>query len=165
MDSLAHIFGLFGFIFFVGSIQVKRKNNLLIFQLIANTLYTVSYFMLGAISAVLTDVISIIRCICFSISDRKNKKTSIFLLLFLIVITLLIIPLVCKSLFDFIPILITIIYIISTWQNNMKIVRYSFIGAAFLWIIYNLHVGAIMPLIGNIFEIISGVVAIIRFKK
>ena len=34
----------------------------------------------------------------------------------------------------------TIIYIVSTWQNNMKIVRIFFVVAAFLWIIYNLHV-------------------------
>ena len=47
----------------------------------------------------------------------------------------------------------------------MKIVRIFFVIAAFLWIVYNLHVGAVMPLIGNVFEIISGILALIRFKK
>ena len=160
MNFLAHIFGLFGFIFFTGSIQVKQKNNLLIFQLIANTLYTVSYFMLGAFSAVLTNIINIIRCIVFSVFDKKKS-----ILISLIFLTLLIIPFVYNSLFDLLPIIITIIYIVSTWQNDMKIVRIFFVVAAFLWIIYNLYVGAIIPLIGNVFEIISGVLSLIRFKK
>lgn len=160
MNFLAHIFGLFGFIFFTGSIQVKQKNNLLIFQLIANTLYTVSYFMLGAFSAVLTNIINIIRCIVFSVFDKKKS-----ILISLIFLTLLIIPFVYNSLFDLLPIIITIIYIVSTWQNDMKIVRIFFVVAAFLWIIYNSYVGAIIPLIGNVFEIISGVLALIRFKK
>lgn len=160
MNFLAHIFGLFGFIFFIGSIQVKQKNNLLIFQLIANTLYTVSYFMLGAFSAVLTNIINIIRCIVFSVFDKKKS-----ILISLVILTLLIIPFVYNSLYDLLPVIITIIYIFSTWQDNMKIVRIFFVVAAFLWIVYNLHVGAVMPLIGNVFEIISGVLALIRFKS
>ena len=87
------------------------------------------------------------------------------ILISLIFLTLLIIPFVYNSLFDLLPIIITIIYIVSTWQNDMKIVRIFFVVAAFLWIIYNLYVGAIIPLIGNVFEIISGVLALIRFKK
>ena len=116
--------------------------------------------MLGAFSAVLTNIINIIRCIVFSVFDKKKS-----ILINLVILTFLIIPFVYNSLFDLLPVIITIIYIFSTWQDNMKIVRLFFVIAAFLWIVYNLHVGAVMPLIGNVFEIISGVLALIRFKS
>ena len=41
----------------------------------------------------------------------------------------------------------------------------SFIIAAVLWIIYNFYIGTYTPMIGNVFEIISGLVAMYRLKK
>ena len=64
---------------------------------------------------------------------------------------------------DLIPIGITLLYTYITWQKDNKIIRYGTIIAAFLWIYYNFSIQAYSLIIGSIFEITSGIVAIYRF--
>ena len=71
----------------------------------------------------------------------------------------------CKTFLGIIPILATILYTVSTWQNNTKFLRYIFVVCSILFIFYNYVVGAYVALVGNLFEIISGVTSIIRFEK
>lgn len=162
---LAQVISIIGFIFYVFSIQCDNKKKLLTLQLVSNFLYSSSYLMLNAISAFFIGLVSFIRCILFRNVNDKNKKNSVLSLVILLFLSILVGIFTVKSLLDIIPIVISIVYILSTWQNNMKLIRYSFIFTAILWIIYNLYVGAYSSLIGNLFEIISGVIAIFRFQN
>ena len=161
---IAQILGAFGFAFFVLSIQMKKR-NLLLMQLFSNLFYTISYLVLRAIPAVIIDVISFIRCLIYYYFNKKNSKCPIYIMLLLVIISIMVGFFIVKDIYDVIPIIVCIIYIISTWQENNYIIYYSVVFAAILWIIYNFHVGAYMPIIGNIFEICSGVIAIIRYRK
>lgn len=163
INLIAQILGFIGFVFYIISSQMKNKNGLLIVQLISNVFYTLSYFFLKALSGFLIDFLSIIRCLIFS--RYKKKDAPIFFPIIFIIISIVIGFFTVHSILDIIPILISIIYIISTWQSNMKLILFSYILAAIFWIIYNLYVGAYTPVIGNIFEIIFSIIAIYRLKR
>ena len=55
-------------------------------------------------------------------------------------------------------------HIFQHWDTILHTLN-GFIMGAIFWIVYNLHVGNYAPLIGNFFEIVSGTVAVIRFRK
>ena len=164
MRIVGHILGVIALSFFVMSIQQKEKKKLLNYQLISNVLYGVQYCFLNIYSAGIMNLISIFRCILFNRYENEKKYLyfSFSILLFTILISALFIV---KSPLDIIPILITLLYTISTLQKNMNIVRYVFISCAFLWLFYNFKVCALAAFIGNIIEISSGVISIIRSKK
>ena len=70
-----------------------------------------------------------------------------------------------NGIFNLIPIIITLAYTYSVWQDNLTVTRLVFLIAAFIWIYYNIKVGAYVSIVGNMFEIISGITALIRFKR
>lgn len=162
---ISQILGLFGFLFFVFSIQMKNKKSILGMQLISNIFYTISYLLLGALPAVLIDIVSIFRCLTFTYYNNKKRKTPLFFVLLFISLSLFIFIFTFKDYYDALPIIISIVYIITTYSDDRMVIQNGFIIGGILWIIYNFHVQTYTPLIGNVFEIISGIVACFRFRK
>lgn len=162
---ISQILGILAFLFYVFSIQNKKKKNILLMQLISNIFYALSYLILQAISAVLIDGLSFIRCLIYYHFDIKHRKCPLWIVLILVILSIVIGVFTVRNVFDAIPIIISIIYIISTWQDSVKMIYISFIITAVLWIIYNFYIGTYTPMIGNVFEIISGLVAMYRLKR
>ncbi len=165
MNILPHIFGVLALGSWVSSVQAKKKSNILVFQLLANIFFAIQYFLLGYFSTCLMDLISALRCFVFGVNAKKNKNNPFSLLLFFIFIIIFLALLYCKSPLSWIPVLATLLYTISTWQNNTQFLRYIFIIDAIFYMFYNYIVGAYVSLLGNLFEIISGTISIFRFKK
>lgn len=162
---ISNIVGLIALTFWVGSIQAKNKNKIMIIQLIANVFYAAQYILIGALSAGIMNIVSCIRYYVYYKNEEKGKNNSIALLLLFVTIIILLAVLTVKNYIDLIPIIISIWYTYITWQKNTKIMRYGFIAAAIVWIYYNLQVHAYAPFIGNILEIISGTIAVARFRN
>lgn len=96
----------------------------------------------------------------------KNKKdiSKLWLIVFLVLLVLFGF-LSYDGYLSLIPLIITIGYTITSYMKNSKWLRIFFLASAFIWIYYNFMVGAYVFIIGNILEIISGIVALIRFDK
>ena len=165
MNFIPHVFGAFALGTWISSVQVKKKFNILILQLLANIFYAVQYFLLGYFSTGLMNIVSAFRCFAFGINAKRNKNNSFGLLLLILFIIFILSLLFCKTYLGLIPIFNTILYTISSWQDNTKYLRYIFVLCSILFVFYNWIVGAYVTLIGNIFEIISGIISIIRFEK
>ena len=165
MNILPHIFGAFALGTWISSVQTKKKSNILVLQLLANLFYALQYFIMGFFSTGLLNLVGAFRSACFAINAKKNKENSFELLLWLLLIIYFIAVTSCNTFLSIIPVLTTILHTISTWQNNTKYLRYIFILCAVLFVFYNFMIGAYVALIGNLFEIISGMVSLIRFEK
>lgn len=165
MNVLAQILGALAIICWVISIQQKNKQNILVCQIVANGLYAIQYYLLGALTAASMNFTSFLRSIVFYDNEKKNRKHSKFSLLFFSSAIIIFGALTYNGLFNLIPIVITLAYTYSVWQNNLFIARLVFLTAAFIWIYYNIKVGAYISIIGNVLEIISGITALIRFKN
>ena len=90
--------------------------------------------------------------------------TILYIIIFVIIVIVLGI-LTYDGYLSLIPIIITLFYTISSWMKDAKWIRIVFLIAAFIWIYYNYVVGAYICIIGNVFEIISGTLALIRFSN
>lgn len=147
------------------SIQNKKLEKILYFQFLANLLYSMEYFLLGATTAGLMDLTSSSRCLVFYYKNKTNQTiTKRWLILFCGLIILFGI-LGYSSPLSLIPIFLTLFYTITSYSKTSNWTRISFLVAAFIWIYYNIKVGAYVGVLGNLLEIVSGVVSIFRFQK
>ena len=134
----------------------------MIFKLCSTVLYALQYLVLGAFSAVATNLIGTVRDYIFYVYAKDNKDIPklIFFIFILIVIV--------SGIFTFngfislIPIFLSILTTYSIWQNNMKKYRGITVMITALWVIYNLSVGAFVSSIGSIISLVSAIIAIIR---
>lgn len=165
MNFISLIIGIIAVIFYILSIQCKSKRNVLYMQLVANVFYSIQYLLLNALSAGFITILSVFRCFIYNVYETKNKKIPVlYPILFIVLITIISI-ITYTNILSLIPLFINIAYILCTYFNNLKAMRLTFLGCAITWIIYNYKVGAFASLIGNVFEIVSCLIALKRFKK
>jgi hypothetical protein len=158
----AQIIGGVAIAVWVISIQNKDRKNILMFQSLANLLYSIQYFLLGAYSAFIMNFVSTFRCFIFSkVNFKKTKWISLLFCLIILFISFFF----YDGLLSLVPIVITIFYTFSSSMDDAVWNRTTVLLAAFVWIFYNYKVGAYITIVGNVFEIISGIVSVFRFKK
>lgn len=73
MNIAAQIVGVFGIIVFAITPHQKTKSKILVCQLISSLLYASQYFLLGAFSAVATNMIDALKSIVFSTYEKKKS--------------------------------------------------------------------------------------------
>ncbi len=163
MKIVAQILGLLAIISYAISPHAKTKRRVLVFHLISSILYALQYFLLNAFSAVITNTVGAVKCYIFYLYEKKEKEIpkSLFWIFMLIILALGIFT--YNNIYSLIPILASVLSLYSVWQDNLKVLRIIIIISSSSWIFYNLIVGAYIGVIGNIFQLVSAIIAIVRF--
>lgn len=164
MYILAQIFGIFGIITLFLSVQFNSKKQILRFQTAANLFYAIQYLLLNAITASLMSFVSVFRCIVFFIFEKKNKKVPIYILVVFLALIIILAKFLNYGIMGFLPVVCTLLYTIGIWQRNLNVFRIITLITACIWVGYNVFVGAYPSLIGNVFEILTALIAIYRFN-
>ena len=165
----AQIIGAAAVIIVVFSMQCKKKTSMMIVQLISNFIFAIQYVLLNAFSACFMNLVTVLRCFIIYCYEKKKKRVPIVYPIVLSILTIIIgyytYKYVLTSWISFIPVAITIAYIIASCFRNPRVFRITFMCASFLWLYYNFKVQAYVVFVGNIFEIISTSIALKRYKK
>ena len=162
---IAQIFGILAIACAVISLQFKKKTKMMFLQMVANVFYAIQYLVLHAYTAVATSLVTVLRCILFNKYDKARKKIPKKLSWFLIVIVLIIGVFSYDGYLSLIPLVTSISYIVGASIKSAKTYKIVFGICAVLWFYYNFKVGAFISTLGNIFEIISTIIALLRYKK
>ena len=162
---LAQIIGILAISFWAISIQEKEQYKILFLQAISNLMYTIQYFLLGVFTASSMNFISFGRCFLFYRKKKYEKSISKSLFIGFILLLVVFGFITYDGYLSLIPIIITIFYTITSYMESSNFIRVIFLLAAFIWIYYNYSVGAYICIVGNVLEIISGVVSLIRFSN
>ncbi|MCI8965108.1 MAG: YgjV family protein [Clostridia bacterium] len=159
---IAQIAGIFAMLVFAIVPQQKSKKRSLIMQIISDIFYGIQYLLLNAFSAVASNVIGAVNKYIFYVFAKKNKNVPIIILFIYIAITIVSGILTFTNILSVFPIFLSILYTYGAWQSNLKIYRIISVVGAALWIIYNFSVGAYIGAIGNVIQLISAIIAVIR---
>lgn len=165
MNVLAQVIAIIALTMTFISYQQKNKKKFLFFQILASLSYSLQYFVLGALSGAITDLISLGKNVIFYKDEEKGKITK-----FNVFITIEIIVIICgiityQNVFSLLPIFITIINTYGNWQKNLKVSYMIGFLNSILWIIYNVAVGAYVLIINCIIELIGSIIGIIKISK
>lgn len=164
MVILAQVLALFAILFWVISILLKNKKNILLMQVIANGIYGIEYLLLGAFSAASMNFLSFLRLLVYYFYTSLNIKMPKWILFVFIALALLFGIITYDGLISLLPIIITVLYTYAFWQNNLNVARIIYIVAAIIWIYYNYEVGAYVGIIGNALEITTGLISLIKYR-
>lgn len=147
------------------SVQCRKKKHMMMVQSAAHMLYAFQYALLGAFSAAFMDIISVLRNLLFYKYDKDKKKIPLILPTIVILVTIFIGILTYTNPLSLLPVIVAILYTIGASFRDPKVYKYVFGTCAIAWLFYNLKFQAYVCVIGNIMEICSTAIALIRETK
>ena len=159
----AQIFAFFAFILYTLSFQLKKRKNVLKTQIFANIFYTLEYIMLKAYAGVNNSLFGIARSILFYIFDKKKTKCPPYVAAIFLTLIVIFGFISYTDVFSILPVIISILFFMSLYTEDMKLYRKVAVIASILWIIYNIAVNAYVSVFDYTIELISSLIAIYRF--
>ena len=145
--------------------MIKDKKIILFLSIMISILYGTQYLLLWALTGVAMNGISIIRSVWFYINAKNKRKNSLLVLEILIAITLIFGIFTYKNIFSIFPIISTILYTYSIWQDDVKMYRYLAIPISFSWITYNVYSRTLFGVVNEIILLTIVIVNIVKQKK
>lgn len=147
------------------SVQCRKKKHMMMVQSFAHMLYAFQYALLGAISAAYMDIMAVVRNILFYKYDKNRRQVPIVLSGIIIIVTGIIGYLNYTNPLSLLPVIVAILYTIGATFKDARVYKYVFGFCAIAWLFYNLKFKAYVCVIGNIMEITSTIIALIRETK
>ena len=160
MIILAQIIAIFAILAYSLVPHQKTKKKVLIFKIISNSLYTIQYLILGALSAAGTNFITVLQSLIFYKYAKENRKVPVLWGITLAVFIVIIGVLTYSNIGSLIPIILSLLTSYGVWQDNLKVYRIICAFSLFVWIFYNFYLSAYIAGAGNIFQFISAMIAI-----
>lgn len=165
ISVIYYIISILSIILYVLSVQFKEKKNILITQILASISYLIVYVIKGAWSGVAIEILEELKDVVFIKLEKNNKKIPIIVLIIFVLLLILVSIIFYDGILSLLPLVINILLFVSTYYKNPKYIRWIMLVCGGLWAIYNVYVGAYVIVIGNILEIFSAIIAIIKFRK
>lgn len=163
MFIAAQIVAFLALIANVIAIQLKKKERILFFWIFAAFLFTLSFIFLQAYSGAIACAIAGIQTIISYFFEKRNKKFPFWLVIISIFVSLLAGFFTYHQPLDLLPIIASIVYVSSIIQTQEKFIRQLTLLNLFIWIIYDLIIGAYVTSISDAIFIISTIIAIFRY--
>lgn len=165
LEYIYIIVSILSIFLYVMSVQFKDKKNILISQIGASLCYLIVYVIKGAWSGVSIEVLEELKDVVFINIEKKKKKIPFYVLSIFIFSLFAVSFIFYDGLFSLLPLAINILLFTSTYFKNPKAIRWAMLFAGIMWGIYNAYLGAYIILIGNILEVGSAIISLIRFKE
>ena len=165
MLILYYLVSILSVFLYVASVQYKNKKDILLVQVFASFCYLIVYIIKGAWSGVFVEVLEEMKSIIFMKYAKEDKKIPFVILIIFIFLIVLVSIIFFDGIFSLLPLFINIILFVSSYFKNPKYMRITMLICGALWGIYNISIGAYIIVIGNILEIVSASISLIRFKE
>ena len=158
---IAQGFGILASILIIFSFQMKDNRWLFVLHGLGGLLFAVNYFMLGAYTGAILNILSFLRGCCLYVGGKMSKPWScmVFCIAF-----------VCVGYFTYDGILsaLTVVSMIAVtiamWARSGKAIRLTnFFVSSPSWLAYNIHNNTIGGVVTEVFSIISVIVSFVRF--
>ncbi len=147
------------------SFQMKTKKQILILQTTGSTLFLISFILLESWAAACLNVVFLIRNIVFYFSvDKKWAQHKVWLYILLVAV-IAAGAVGYQSWLDLIPIVGSIFGTLATYMKKENLFRLFKLGDSPCWLIYNATVPSVGGVICEVFNIISIIVGLIRYKN
>ena len=160
------IFGLAGVLSTVFIYQQKTRVGLLVAKLISDIIWFMYYFLQAAYSGAAVAVIGIIRELIFINKEKKWAK-HIFWLYFFIALAIISAIITWKSWFSILPMLASIVSVISFWIGKPKTSRLLSFPISGCMLSYDLLLSpiAIWGVANELLAISSSIIGLLRLDK
>jgi len=168
-EIIAQVMGIFGLIIIVLSFQAKENKKFFILQGLGSLMFFINFLMIGAIAGALFNMANLVRGLLFSKESKKVWK--------LVLVEILYIGCFVFSLWTVwgngfqiflssLPFIALCAMSVVMWMGNSRHIRYSqIIYMSPAWIVHNVFNFTLGGLLCEVFNMISALVALIRYRN
>ncbi len=164
MKIAAQIVGIMGIALSLLSFQFSKRKSIMLAQMLANLLFALQLFMVGAITGGCLDLISFVRTLIFSNNTKPWAKSRWWLFAFILLMIAAGI-FTWKDGWSILPMIGSVLSTLALWMKKEQTIRLISLGVGPCWLVYNLVVGAYTGALNEILAMISIVVGLIRHNK
>ncbi len=164
MEILANIVGISAVILFALSFQCKTRRGIVFANVCSRILYVLQYVLLFAFEGIVFDLIGAAATFPAQKKEEgfvKKHKTPILVLIFLSVAAAGV--LMYRNILSLMPVLGVTLELIAVWSTREKTIRIVSFFAQPFWLIYNVCNMAYGSAAGNVFTMVSILIALCRF--
>ena len=165
MDILGQIISVIGMVLTILSFQMKTRKQILVMQTVGSSFFLLSYLMLGSWTGVCLNGVFLVRNIVFYFGKDKAWARSKLWLPVLLVAAVAAGAVGYHSWLDILPIIGSIFGTFALYMTDENMLRLLKLGDSPCWLIYNCTVPSTGGIICEVFNIISIIVGLIRYKK
>ena len=172
METIAQALSFVGLAFIVASYQQKKKSSLVLCQLFGCGVFGIHYFMMGAYTGALLNVIGMIRSLAFYKENRSRKVGTIWTVVliamyvasYILNFTVFGAPATAGNLIlELLPTIGMSVLTISFNMTGTGIIRALGTGHSASWLIYNIVHHSIGGTLTETMAMISIIVGILRY--
>ncbi len=158
----AQAVGIIGLLFAIISFQQNTSKRILLFQSLASFSFSIHFFMLGAYTGMLMNIIGVGRNLFFY--KRKGRWANSRLWLYIFIIGYIAAGAVTyKDIYSIMPTTGMVLSTIALWLKNPKHIRHVMLPSSPLWFAYNLVNMSVAGMLTEIFASTSLIIAMVRF--
>ncbi len=162
LDIITQIIGIIAMFFSVFSFQMNKHKQIMIMQILATGLFGVQYFLLGAMTGVVTDIIGIARGFVFYHKDKKWAAWNGWIVIFMLMFAVF-----CGVTWAGpVSLFMAAAFILNTLSfsfTNPMLVRSTILISSPLLLVYSILTGSLGGVINELFVIISSIVGLLRY--
>lgn len=175
MYILSQVLAGVGLVFTTSGRLFKKQENNLLFNIIANVFFILSYLFLGAYAGMFGLIVSIARSIVFYfyVKNQWQKRVWLLILFLALLLASCFLSMAISKEFVLIEFLLVMakggLYTYASWQHNVKIFRWLSIVCCICTIAHDLlkqgYINALAEGIAIIFIVIVIIVDYVKSKK
>lgn len=157
--------GILAAAFLLLSFQQKTHKRIVVMQAVSGTLFAIQYFMLGAYEGMVGNLVGMTRCIAFSFRGKAKFFDSIFCPAVFAILALVGGAITYESAASLLPMAAMAISSFVVWSPKTQKLRALTIPTSLMWLIYNVICGSYSGIATEIFNQISIIIGLIRFRN
>ncbi|MCL2375777.1 MAG: YgjV family protein [Defluviitaleaceae bacterium] len=161
--AFVQILGIITLILFVISVQQRKKENFLLFQIAGTLLFILQYVLTGSYTAAILFTIVLIRGLVFFYYKKKGLKPSRAVLIIFLTALGISTIISWQNILSIMPLIATAAKTWGTWQDNMGHTRKTSLLAQSSMIIYNLSAHIYTGALTEACNLVSTIIAIKRY--
>ena len=147
------------------SFQAKKKGAILAIQALANFIWSIHYFMIGAMAGCILNLAATGRNLIFAKRESCKWLHGVWLPTVISIMLAALSIFTRETWFDVILLPSTILSTYAYCLGNEKVIRTSTVFVSLTWLIFNIVSISISGVIAEIFNLTSLTIALIRFRN
>ena len=150
MEIVAQILGIVALVIAVSSMVFKSKPVIMLCLTIYNVLTLVSYLLLGQYLGCILVGVATLRSFTYFIFALKNIKQNIFVYITFNVLAITFSILFWNAWFDVFMLINLIITTYTTWQSDVRIIKWGTLICTVFFVLYDIFAGAYVYIISEL---------------
>lgn len=143
----------------------KEKWKMMVWLSATNVILITTYILCGSLLGGLLCAGALLRTIVFFYFNKANKKPEPIVLILFEIYYIVISVVMWKSPVDLFMLINLVIITYTSWQDNVRVLRFGYVASAFLLIPYDIMLGAYATVFSEVAMLVSVVIALIRYSN